>query len=126
MARRGAAPDFTPILEIDERRRALVTEIQTVKSKQKEISRRIGNLKREGQDAEALMTEVRGMGDEVSSLEHRIREEEEAGRALMLDIPTTPPPQPPAISEQCASLTGKVNPQKKSFPSSRWASQRTS
>ena len=32
LARRGAAPDFTPILEIDERRRALVTEIQTVKS----------------------------------------------------------------------------------------------
>ncbi len=104
LARRGAAPDITPILEIDERRRALVTEIQTVKSKQKELSRRIGNLKREGQDAEALMTEVRGMGDEASSLEHRIREEEEAGRALMLDIPNPPHPSVPDGTDEGANV----------------------
>ncbi len=104
LARRGAAPDFTPILEIDERWRALVTEIQTVKSKQKELSRRIGNLKREGQDAEALMAEVRGMGDEASSLERRIREEEEAGRALMLDIPNPPHSSVPDGADEGANV----------------------
>ncbi len=104
LGRRGAAPDFTPILEIDERRRALVTEIQTVKSKQKELSRRIGNLKREGQDAEALMAEVRGMGDEASALERRIREEEEAGRALILDKPNPPHPTLPDGADEGANV----------------------
>ena len=66
---RGSGQQARPDEGRDERRRALVTEIQTVKSKQKELSRRIGNMKREGQDAETLMAEVRSMGDEVSALE---------------------------------------------------------
>ena len=40
----------------------------------------------------------------------------EASLPLMLDSPTTEPPQPPRISEQNESATGNVTPAKKSRP----------
>ena len=50
----------------------------------------------------------------------------DASRPSMLDNPTTPPPQPPTISVQNESCTGKVRPQKKSLPSTFIASSDTS
>jgi seryl-tRNA synthetase len=78
------------MLEIDGRRRTLITEVQALRTEQKELSRQIGNLKREGRDAESLMAQVRGMGDGIADLERRIREEEEGLRQQMLDIPNPP------------------------------------
>src|SRR5215831_16968385 len=43
-----------------------------------------------------------------------------------LESPTTVPPQPPLIQEQYESCTGNVTPAKKSWPSERIASSRTS
>ncbi len=45
----------------------------------------------------------------------------DASRSLMLESPTTLPPQPPRISEQKDLSTGKVMPAKKSLPSTRIA-----
>jgi azurin/DNA-binding transcriptional ArsR family regulator len=45
----------------------------------------------------------------------------DASWPLMLDSPTTEPPQPPRMSEQNESSTGKVTPAKKSRPSTRIA-----
>ena len=45
---------------------------------------------------------------------------------LQDDKPTIVPPQPPTIKLQGESATGKVMPQKKSFPSTRFASTLTS
>jgi hypothetical protein len=45
----------------------------------------------------------------------------DASSPLMLDSPTTDPPQPPRMSEQNESPTGKVTPAKKSRPSTRIA-----
>ncbi|MFQ5912511.1 MAG: serine--tRNA ligase [Nitrospinota bacterium] len=90
LARRGSAPDFTPILERDARRRFLITEVQGLRARQKDLSRQIGELKRLGQEAETPMGEVRDMGERIAGLERQIREEEEGLRRLMLEIPNRP------------------------------------
>lgn len=95
LARRGGASDFAPILERDTRRRAVITELQTHRTRQKDLSRQIGDLKREGRGAEPLMAQVRGMGDRIASLEGQVREEAEAIRGMMLDIPNIPHPSVP-------------------------------
>ncbi len=95
LARRGGAPDFAPILERDTRRRAVIAELQAHRSRQKDLSRQIGDLKREGRDTEPLMAQVRGMGDRIAPLERQVREEAEAVRGMMLDVPNTPHPSVP-------------------------------
>jgi len=44
----------------------------------------------------------------------------------MFERPTTLPPQPPTMSVRWSGPTGKVSPQKKSMPSTRWASSDSS
>ena len=45
-----------------------------------------------------------------------------ASLSSMLEMPHSAPPQPPMISDAQDLLTGNVRPQKKSLPSTRWAS----
>lgn len=68
-ARRGLSPQTPQILELDEKRRALQTELQTAQSRRNEASKEIGAVKSKGGDAAALMTEVAALKDKMAELE---------------------------------------------------------
>lgn len=68
-ARRGLAPQTPAILKLDEERRALQTELQTLQSRRNEASKEIGAVKSKGGDASALMDEVAGIKDKMATLE---------------------------------------------------------
>ncbi|HEY8353339.1 MAG TPA: serine--tRNA ligase [Sphingomonadales bacterium] len=77
--RRGLAPQTPAILALDERRRACQTELQVMQARRNEASREIGERKRKGEDAEALMAEV-------AELKRRIPEVEEEERRLAREL----------------------------------------
>lgn len=68
-ARRGLSPQTPQILELDEKRRALQTELQTAQSRRNEASKEVGAVKSKGGDATALMTEVAALKDKMAELE---------------------------------------------------------
>ncbi|MEK7802409.1 MAG: aminoacyl--tRNA ligase-related protein, partial [Pseudomonadota bacterium] len=68
-ARRGLSPQTPQILELDEKRRALQTELQIAQSRRNEASKEIGAVKSKGGDASALMTEVAILKDKMAELE---------------------------------------------------------
>ncbi len=78
------------VLELDETRRDALGEVNHLKAERNESSKRIGELKREGQDAEALIRDMRGLGDRISELDEVVREAEEEIEGLLLGIPNTP------------------------------------
>ncbi len=75
MKRRGLEPQSPAILKMDEERRAVLTELQTLQQERNEKSKEIGRIKSQGGDAQAAM-------DAVSALKTRMGELEEKERTL--------------------------------------------
>ena len=82
--RRGDSLDMTPFLDADRRYRELTVEIESLQQQRNEKSKAIGQAKRKGEDAEALMAEVNAVKEKIDSIEadhRRIAEELDAFRA---------------------------------------------
>jgi seryl-tRNA synthetase len=95
LGRRGEAFDPSHVLELDTRRRALISEVQMAKAEQNALSRRIGEMKRSGEDAEAVMAQVKALEERVPEGEGRLRAVEAELRAALLEVPNVPHPSVP-------------------------------
>ena len=79
LARRGLEAGAAQALVLDEQRRQAQTDLQTIQARRNEASRQIGQIKRQGGDAQALMDEVAQLKQETARLEEA---ERGAGQAL--------------------------------------------
>lgn len=69
MKRRGLGAQSSTILELDEKHRSVMTELQTIQAERNDKSKMIGQIKREGGDADAVMAEVASLKDKMAQLE---------------------------------------------------------
>ncbi len=92
LAKRDASlPDLVDrVLELDVTRREALGVVNDLKARRNEVSKRVGELKREGGDAEALILEMREVGDQISELDASVATADEEIEALLLGIPNTP------------------------------------
>jgi seryl-tRNA synthetase len=63
LKKRQLAPLSAEILAIDTRRRAAITESETIQARRKSLSQQVGMAKRKGENADGLMAEVAGLED---------------------------------------------------------------
>lgn len=79
-------------LALDEKRRANLTELETLKARRNSASKEIGGLLKQKQtdQAEAKKAEVREIGDKISELESLLRDIESAQIDMMLGFPNLP------------------------------------
>ena len=87
LGRRGAKAVSARILEIDAARRAAQTAFQEMQERRNTLSREIGKVKKEGGDADALMTEVLGLKEGISGEEASEREHSAALQAILQELP---------------------------------------
>jgi len=78
------------ILTLDERRRALLADVETKKNRQNSDSKEIPRLKKEGKDIAPLMAEMKALSDDIKVLDGQVSEVEEQLRLALLNIPNTP------------------------------------
>ena len=92
LARRDSSlPDLVDrVLELDVTRREALGVVNDLKAQRNEVSKRVGELKREGADAEAPILEMREVGVRIGELDVTIREADEGIEALLLGLPNTP------------------------------------
>jgi seryl-tRNA synthetase len=86
-------------LELDERRRTLLPELEELRRSKNEASRRIGELQRSGQDATAAIADVRGASAREKELSEELREVEERRAAAVASLPNLPDPTAPLEDE---------------------------
>lgn len=86
-ARRGLPAQTPAILELDEKRRKLQTELQTAQSRRNEASKEIGLVKSKNGDASELMTEVANLKDRMVILEEQERETAEKLTDILSALP---------------------------------------
>src|SRR5256885_1173671 len=92
-ARRGGDENrVDEVLALDEKRRALLTEVEGLKSVRNRVSKDIGALmaQKKPQEAEAKKTETRELGDKITELDKAVAEVEIARDELLLRIPNLP------------------------------------
>lgn len=74
MKRRKLEAQSPAILSLDEQRRALQTELQTLQNNRNAKSKEIGAIKGKGGDASAIMDEVTAIKDQMTALEEKERD----------------------------------------------------
>jgi seryl-tRNA synthetase len=85
---RGASTlPLDEFLAVEEERRRLTTEVETMRAERKRESEAIGARKKAGQDASAEMAATRELGDRIKALEVELAASEAALHDLLLGIP---------------------------------------
>jgi seryl-tRNA synthetase len=79
-------------LELDERRRALLPELEDLRARKNQASKRIGELQRSGEDASEAIAETRGLSEREKELEEELRAVEERRTTVLLSLPNLPDP----------------------------------
>ncbi|MEK6790974.1 MAG: serine--tRNA ligase [Deltaproteobacteria bacterium] len=69
LATRAVSIDLKLFKSLDEKRRALLTEAESLKARRNAASIEIGKLKRDGKDAGTIAPEIQGLGDRIKSLD---------------------------------------------------------
>ena len=69
LKRRGMPADAEALLAIDQQRRAAQTAMQEIQAQRNALSQQVGEAKRAGKDAAALMAEVAALKDRLATLE---------------------------------------------------------
>lgn len=87
LGRRNLAPMSSAILEVDAKRREIQTTLQDLQQKRNETSRKIGEIKKAGGDADAIMAEVAAIKDQMGQLEEDEKALAEALDAHLLGLP---------------------------------------
>ena len=89
---RDAKAEVARILELDEQRRALVSETDALKAKQNAVSKQIPAMKKAGQDTAPVFAEMNELKETIKGQDARIAAVESELRDLMLALPNLPDP----------------------------------
>jgi seryl-tRNA synthetase len=80
-------PVIDDVLELDNTRRAIIGRVETLKNKRNTVSDEIARLKRAGQPAEDVISEMKITSDEITHLDIELRSIEEKLNGLLDTIP---------------------------------------
>jgi seryl-tRNA synthetase len=85
------------VVRLDERRRAILARVETLRAERNAGSKRVGELLRDGQriEAEGLRKQMSSIGDEIRALDEQLGQLEAALNDSMLRIPNLPHPSVP-------------------------------
>lgn len=75
---------------LDEERRSVLAQVESMKNKQNTVSREIPKLKKEGKDTSAVMAEMKTLSGEIKELDGKLSEIEEKLSDAILNVPNTP------------------------------------
>ncbi len=89
-------------LELDEQRRELLTQVETLRAERNAGSKQIGLLFREkkADEANAMKQRMSDIGDELTGMDEELRELEAAFEDAMLRIPNLPEPDVPVAEDE--------------------------
>ena len=82
--------DIEPAIELDKQRRAILTEVEQKKAKQNEISKKIPQLKKAGENTDRIFAEMKELSNEIKVDDEKVRDIDEKLRDFMLKIPNIP------------------------------------
>lgn len=90
MKKKKMEADLDRLLELDERRRNLLVDVEALKARRNTVSEEIGRLKKAGGHPEELIQEMRQVSDRIKEMDEEIRRAEEGMEEILAWIPNLP------------------------------------
>ena len=94
LANRQSEASLERILEFDQRRRAVLTEVEMLKAQRNAVSREISQMQ-EATARAAKIEDMRAVGQRINSLDAQLRSEEDELQRLVSMLPNLPDPRVP-------------------------------
>jgi seryl-tRNA synthetase len=106
VARNITAP-IDEILSLDESRRQVVTEVESLKAKRNEGSKEVGRTQ-DGDRRTHLIEQMRLLGDEIAAKDEQVRAMDEELNGLLLLVPNLPLPEVPVGADESANVVTRT------------------
>ncbi len=92
LAKKGkdAKEEIAAIIELDDRRRALIGETEQLKAEKNKTSKLIPQYKKEGRDTTGIFAEMKKLGDTIAENDAKLKETEEKLTGILLCLPNLP------------------------------------
>ena len=95
LANRNEDFDLSQFKVLDDRRRALLGEVEVLKAEQNKVSKMIPQMKKAGEDTTAVMEEMKELAAKIKELDVQVAEADKALSDYMLTLPNIPHPSVP-------------------------------
>ena len=89
LSRRGDI-SIEPVIKADEKRRELLLKVETMKAEQNAASKKVPQMKKNGEDTTELMAQMKELATAVKELDAEVSKIDEELNSLLLNIPNTP------------------------------------
>ena len=90
LSSRGIELDLGQMLVVDDERRNFITKLDTLRSERNTVSQDIGQIKKEGGNADEAVISMRKKGEEIQVLESKVNSLNEKIQNLLLELPNIP------------------------------------
>lgn len=96
--------DLSEFLSIEAERLKLLKESEELRNKRNVVSEEIGKLKRQKQNTEALVAEMKGVSDRIKEIDDILRGIEEKTELFLLNIPNIPHESVPVGQDETGNV----------------------
>jgi seryl-tRNA synthetase len=123
----GADPAIIDeILQLDARRREILTQVESLRAERNAVSKEIPKIK-DPEERNARIAQMRQVGDQIAQLEKELEEVEQTFTARMLEVPNLPHPSVPVGKDESENVVVKYEGDLPTFgftpnPTGSWAS----
>jgi seryl-tRNA synthetase len=90
LAKRGSKIDVQEFLDLDERRKALIAEVEALKAERNAVGPEIARRKKAREDASDLLARMGEVSERVKTLDAELTEVEAAEREWVMSVPNIP------------------------------------
>jgi len=87
--------DVDYLLELDKKRRDMLSSVEQLKSQQNAQSKLVPQYKKEGKDVTSLMDEMKKLSEQIKDMDAQVREIDDEIESLLLTIPNIPSEKAP-------------------------------
>lgn len=104
LKRRNPELSVDALEALDVRRRELLQEEETLRSRRNQMTQEIARMKKAGEDTEAIQQETRTLAEQIKAIEQRKEELAVEQERLVLDLPNMPLPDVPDGADETANV----------------------
>lgn len=98
--KKGTTIEIDEILTLDEKRRSILAEVEKLKAERNSESKRIGELKKKGENAEDAVLAMRVLGEKIAELDATAKAVDFEQTEKLMHVPNIAPKAPEGVSSE--------------------------
>ncbi|HET7011177.1 MAG TPA: serine--tRNA ligase [Anaerolineales bacterium] len=115
LRRRGFEPPLDEALDLDGRRRRLLSEVESLKAERNRVSKEIGAMK-DAAARQARIDEMRLIGDRIDGLDGEVRQVDQSLHELLAGLPNLPAEDVPDGPDESANVVVRTAAEPRHLP----------